>query len=85
MMQVITVIKQVSEKDFLKNYNIHDYDVPLTSVDMAIFSVRNDQLHVLLVKRAEHPAKGKWALPGGFIDLLEERGYITGYRAVIGS
>ena len=62
-----------SEKEFLKAYNIHDYDVPLTSVDMAIFTVIDEELQVLLVKRAEFPAKGKWALPGGFIDLKQDK------------
>jgi len=61
--------KQISEKEYLKHYNIHDFDVPLASVDMTIFTVREARLQVLLVKRAQHPAIGQWALPGGFIDL----------------
>ena len=58
-----------TERQFLKSYNIHDYDIPLVSVDIAIFSVIDDKLNVLTVKRAQHPRKGEWALPGGFIDL----------------
>ena len=65
--------KPLTEKQFIKSYNIHDYDVPLVTVDMAIFTVKNDRLHVLIVKRSEHPAKNKWALPGGFIDLTQDR------------
>ena len=61
----------MTEKAFLKNYNIHDFEIPLTTVDMAIFTIKDERLHVLLVKRAKHPAIGKWALPGGFIDLSE--------------
>ncbi|MCJ8313234.1 MAG: NUDIX hydrolase [Saccharospirillaceae bacterium] len=61
-----------SEKEFLKNYNIHDFDVPLTSVDMSIFSIIDDELQVLLLKRNDYPAKGKWALPGGFIDKQQD-------------
>lgn len=61
------------EKQFIKSYNIHDYDVPLVTVDMAIFTVRNDQLHVLLVKRSQYPSMGRWALPGGFVDLKQDR------------
>ena len=59
----------LSEEAFLANYNVHNYDVPLTSVDLAIFTVRDGALQVLLVKRGEHPFKGKWSLPGGFINL----------------
>ena len=60
---------RISEKEFLKNYNIHEFDVPLTTIDMSIFTIRDGSLNVLLVKRAEHPSIGKWALPGGFINL----------------
>jgi ADP-ribose pyrophosphatase YjhB (NUDIX family) len=63
----------ISEADFLSQYNIHDYDVPLTSVDMAIFAVIEQKLHVLLIQRNEYPSQGKWALPGGFIDLKHDQ------------
>jgi ADP-ribose pyrophosphatase YjhB (NUDIX family) len=45
---------------------------PLVSVDIAIFAVRGDVLRVLLVRRGqapEEPFPGRWALPGGFIDV----------------
>ena len=45
------------------------FDRPLTSVDLAIFTVRDDALQVLLTQRAEEPFARAWALPGGFIDL----------------
>lgn len=64
---------QQSESEYLKTYNIHDFDTPLVTVDMAIFTVRNEQLEVLLTKRAQHPCLGQWALPGGFIDLTSDR------------
>jgi len=57
------------EAAFLATYNIHDYDVPLTSVDLVIFTVRAQKLQVLLVRRGDFPFKGWWALPGGFIDV----------------
>lgn len=57
-----------SEQEYLDNYNVHDFDVPLASVDLAIFTLHDGELKVLLVERSEYPAKGRWALPGGFID-----------------
>lgn len=70
-----------SEKEFLKKYDIHQFDVPLTSVDMGIFSLRDDELCVLLIKRSNFPAKGKWALPSGFINLSKDKDlYETAHR-----
>ncbi|MHB1951224.1 MAG: NUDIX domain-containing protein, partial [Acidiferrobacteraceae bacterium] len=34
-----------------------------------IFTVAEDRLKVLLVRRTRDPFEGQWALPGGFIDL----------------
>ncbi|NHZ83491.1 NUDIX domain-containing protein [Massilia sp. CCM 8695] len=62
----------LTEQEYLASYNIHAFDVPLTSVDLVIFTVREQALHVLLVQRGAHPAKGQWALPGGFIDVRRD-------------
>ena len=63
-----SVMMESSEAEFLQNYNSSRYEKPSFTVDLVIFTVRDEQLHVLLVKRAEHPFKGCWALPGGFLD-----------------
>jgi len=62
----------ISEREFLEHYDPSRYEKPSFTVDLVIFTVRAEQLHVLLIKRAEHPAKGKWALPGGFINLTKD-------------
>lgn len=61
-----------SEKEFLKHYNIHDYDIPLVSVDIAIFTLLDGRLHVLLVERGDFPHKGRWSLPGGFVNQKQD-------------
>lgn len=50
-------------------YDIKDYRVPIFTVDSVLFSVDSGSLNVLLVKRNNEPFKGKWGLPGGFIDI----------------
>jgi len=57
------------EAAFLAAYNIHDYDLPLTTVDVVVFTVLSERLCVQLVRRGQHPYRDCWALPGGFIDI----------------
>jgi len=71
----------MTEAEFLKAYNPKDFDAPLCTVDMAIFAVEGGALKILLVKREEHPHKGRWALPGGFADLKNDKAIEgTAYR-----
>lgn len=53
-----------------------DFPRPLTTVDIVIFAIREDRLHVLLLQRAVRegePCPGAWALPGGFVDVAKDR------------
>jgi 8-oxo-dGTP diphosphatase len=47
------------------------YPHPAVTTDIVIFTIRQDELKVLLIKRALPPYKNEWALPGGFIKLDE--------------
>lgn len=42
-------------------------------VDIVIFSVIQNKLHVLTQKRANQPFKDKWALIGGYIDIEKDK------------
>lgn len=51
------------------------YEQPGITVDLAIFTVNNNKLKVMLLKRAEEPFQGTWSMPGGFLlhgESLEE-------------
>jgi 8-oxo-dGTP diphosphatase len=50
---------------------------PLVTADVALFTLIEQRLRVLLVQRAEAPSSGYWALPGGILrpeedDTLED-------------
>ena len=56
-----------SEAEAQVDYNAGDYPPFAVTVDVAIFTIVNDALQVLLVERGEPPFLGSWALPGGFV------------------
>jgi 8-oxo-dGTP diphosphatase len=36
------------------------------------FTILDSRLHLLLIRRANDPFRGRWALPGGFLDVEED-------------
>lgn len=53
----------------MQDYSLSDFKNPLFTVDSVLFTVVQERLKVLLVKRASEPFSGRWALPGGFVDI----------------
>jgi 8-oxo-dGTP diphosphatase len=49
----------------------YDYPHPAVTVDILIFTIHDNDLKVLLVRRALEPFEGQWALPGGFVGMGE--------------
>jgi 8-oxo-dGTP diphosphatase len=46
----------------------YSYNFPRPAVTVDAVVVCTEKNSILLIKRKNHPFKGKWALPGGFVD-----------------
>lgn len=60
-----------SEKEFLNSYNKNEYEKPSVAVDLLVFTVKDDRLKIVLVRRSEHPFKDMLSLPGVFVGINE--------------
>lgn len=51
----------------------YEYPRPALTVDIVVFGYAGHKdLRVLLIKRGGEPFKGRWALPGGFVEMDED-------------
>ncbi len=80
----------LEEKAFLESYKKKSYPKPAATADIAVFRRVGTDCEVLMIRRGNHPFKGCWALPGGFVEPdedvadaaareLEEETGITGF------
>ncbi|WP_329397581.1 NUDIX hydrolase [Streptomyces melanogenes] len=57
-----------------EGYDPYAFEPFAVTVDLAVCTVRDGGLHLLLIRRGEEPYKGEWALPGGFVLPRESAG-----------
>lgn len=50
----------------------YDHPHPAVTTDVVVFTIRDERLQVLLVKRRNPPFADGWALPGGFVNIDED-------------
>ena len=50
----------------------YDYPRPAYTADCIIFTEKNQDTGIVLIKRKSDPFKAMWALPGGFVDIDEK-------------
>ena len=60
-----------TEEEAIAAYKGKNYPRPALTADIALFTRDGDQMKVLLIRRANHPYLGCWALPGGFANPNE--------------
>ena len=72
-----------SEEEFLKDYKSDEFEKLSMTADILVVSVSSEDtnnyrktdkkmMSILLAKRDDYPYKGKWCLPGGFLDPKTE-------------
>jgi 8-oxo-dGTP diphosphatase len=60
------------EHEFLASYDPSAYPRIGVTADVILFARAGGEVHVLLIERGQHPYKGRWALPGGFVEPEED-------------
>ncbi len=55
----------------MKDYDVTKYERPSVTVDVLLFTLDEEGLKILLIKRKNEPFKNSWALPGGFVRMDE--------------
>jgi 8-oxo-dGTP diphosphatase len=60
-----------SEEAFLSGYDPSAFERPSVAVDVVLLCADSGALLTLVLPRATHPHRGRWALPGGFVRMDE--------------
>ena len=55
------------EASFLHDYDPNAFERLSVAVDLLLMTVADGAPAALLIRRADHPHRGRWALPGGFV------------------
>lgn len=55
----------------MEGYDASAYERPSVTVDVVIFCLQKEDLRVLLIQRKYEPYQGRWAIPGGFVQMGE--------------
>jgi 8-oxo-dGTP diphosphatase len=67
----MTSSKAEGELAFLAAYDASRFPRPSVAVDVVLLTVADGAVRALLGRRAEHPFRGRWALPGSFLRIDE--------------
>lgn len=51
---------------------VYDWPRPMVTADAAVFAFVDGKARLLLIQRKNEPYQGRWALPGGFVEMDED-------------
>lgn len=71
-MHIAPIYSPMTEHDFLSGYDPAKFTPLAVATDVVVFAVAEGQLRLLVVRRTEHPARGRLALPGTFVQADED-------------
>jgi 8-oxo-dGTP diphosphatase len=60
-----------TQQNFKSDIKAKQYEKPLLTVDVVVFTVLDGELRVLLLQRKSEPHVNMWSIPGGFMHLGE--------------
>lgn len=63
--------KSKAQHENMIHAGISQYETPLVTVDIVVFTIQQNRLKVLLIQRKQAPYEHMWAIPGGFIHVGE--------------
>ena len=56
----------------VKGKYVYEWPRPMVTTDALVFGFDDTSVKVLLIKRGQDPFAGKWAVPGGFLEMDED-------------
>lgn len=63
--------KEQSEAEFLAEYDATVFERPSVAVDIVLLTTHEGSLRAPLLRRADHPFRDHWSLPGAFVGIEE--------------